>query len=98
MIAKPISAFCFGIALISSLEGSVAPLLMLTQSEVRIPSDAQLERLEREGIATPTLDVSGAPAMKGTEESQDQQMALRTLTARSDQDESISRSRLRWPR
>jgi len=74
MRAKPISAFCFGIALISSLEGSVAPLLMLTQSEVRIPSDAQLERLEREGTATPTLDVSGAPAMKGTEESQDQQM------------------------
>ena len=74
MIAKPISAFCFAIALISSLEGSVTPLLMLTQSEIRIPSDAQLERLEREGIATPTLDVGGAPAMKGTEESQDQQM------------------------
>ena len=74
MRAKPISAFCFGIALISSLERPVAPLLMLTQSEVRIPSDAQLERLEREGTATPTLDVSGAPAMKGTEESQDQQM------------------------
>src|SRR5215207_772857 len=74
MIAKPISAFCFGIVLISSLDGPVAPLLMLTQSEIRIPSDAQLERLEREGIATPTLDVSGAPAIKGTEESQDQQM------------------------
>jgi hypothetical protein len=74
MIAKPISAFCFGIALISSLEWPVKPLLMLTQSEIRIPSDAQLERLEREGIVTPTLDVSGAPAMKGTEGSQNQQM------------------------
>ena len=74
MVAKLISAFCFGIALISSLERPGAPLLVLTQSEIRIPSDAQLERLEREGIATPTLDVSGAPAMKGREESQDQQM------------------------
>ena len=33
MIAKSISAFCFGIALISSLEGPVEPLLVLTQSE-----------------------------------------------------------------
>src|SRR3954471_1028593 len=83
MIAKPISAFCFGIALISSLEGSIVPLLMLTQSEVRIPSDAQLERLEREGIATPTLDVSGAPAMKGTEESQDQRMERQSRLVRT---------------
>ena len=33
MIAKPISAFCFGIVLISLLEGPVAPLLMLTRAK-----------------------------------------------------------------
>ena len=69
-----ISAFCLGIALISSLEGPAAPFLIPTQSETRIRSDAQVERLERAGIETPMHDVSGAPAMKGMEESQDQQM------------------------
>ena len=81
MTARPIPLLCFGIALVSSLHwaaGARGPLLVLTQSEVRIPSDAQLERLEREGIATPPLDVSDAPATKGTEESQDQQMDRRS--------------------
>jgi len=33
-----------------------------------------LERLERRGIATPPLDVSGSPVPKGSEESQIDQM------------------------
>ena len=81
MTVRPIPLLWFGIALVSSLDwaGSApGPLFLLTQSEIRIPSDAQLEQLEREGITTPTLDVSGAPAMKGTEESQDQQMERRS--------------------
>jgi hypothetical protein len=81
MSAKSTTALCFGIALVSSLDwaGSApASLFVLTQGELRIPSDAQLEQLERQGIATPTLDVSDAPAMKGSEESQDRQMERRS--------------------
>jgi hypothetical protein len=52
-------------------------LFVLAEGEIRIPSDAQLEQLERQGVETPTLDVSGAPAMKGSEESQDRQMERR---------------------
>ena len=36
--------------------------MVLAQGEVRIPSDAQLERMEERGIATPPLDVSGIPS------------------------------------
>jgi hypothetical protein len=79
--ARPIPLLFFGIALVSSIDRAAdasGPLLMLTQSEIRIPTDAQLERLERGGMATSPLDVSDAPAMKGTEESQDQQMERRS--------------------
>src|SRR5215208_6158812 len=48
--------------------------MVLAQAEIRIPSDSQLERLERRGIATPPLDVSGSPVPKGPEESQIDQM------------------------
>jgi hypothetical protein len=49
--------------------------MVLAQAEIRIPSDSQLERLERRGIATPPLDVSGSPPVpKGSEESQIDQM------------------------
>ena len=34
---------------------------MLAQAEVQIPSDAQLERMEKRAITTPPLDVQGAP-------------------------------------
>lgn len=30
-------------------------LLLLAQAEIQIPSDAQLDRMERQGIATPPL-------------------------------------------
>src|SRR5215217_4951571 len=53
------------VALSAALAGMV-----LAQAEIRIPSDSQLERLERSGIATPPLDVSGSPVPKGSEESQ----------------------------
>ena len=52
------------VALSAALAGMV-----LAQAEIRIPSDSQLERLERRGIATPPLDVSGSPVPKGSEES-----------------------------
>src|SRR5215203_1930741 len=35
--------------------------IVLAQGEIRIPSDAQLERMEEQGIATPPLDVRDAP-------------------------------------
>src|SRR5215203_4882226 len=57
------------VALSAALAGMV-----LAQAEIRIPSDSQLERLERRGIATPPLDVSGSPVPKGSEESQIDQM------------------------
>src|SRR3954447_14090552 len=81
MTGSSTKALCFGIALIGSLDwaGSApSPLFILTQGEIRIPSDARLEQLERRGIATPPLNASGAPALKGTEESQDQQMERRS--------------------
>ena len=34
-----------------------APRIAVAQGEIRIPSDADLERLERQGMATPPLDV-----------------------------------------
>jgi hypothetical protein len=35
------------------------PRLVLAQAEIRIPSDAQLDRMERQGMATPPLDDGG---------------------------------------
>ena len=55
------------VALSAALAGMV-----LAQAEIRIPSDSQLERLERRGIATPPLDVSGSPVPKGSEAQIDQ--------------------------
>ena len=46
----------------------------IAQAEIRIPTDAELDRMERKAIVTPPLDVGDAPALKGSEENQDLQM------------------------
>ena len=51
-----------------------APSLVIAQSEVRIPSDAQLERMEERAITTPPLDVREAPRVRGGEEAEIRQM------------------------
>ncbi|WP_198293025.1 hypothetical protein [Methylobacterium sp. WSM2598] len=38
--------------------GRAEPRVVLAQGSVTIPSDAQLERMQREAISTPPLDVS----------------------------------------
>lgn len=48
--------------------------IVLALGEIRIPSDAQLERMEEQGIATPPLDVSGAPGRDLSEGAQIRQM------------------------
>jgi hypothetical protein len=48
--------------------------MVFAQGEVRIPSDAQLERMEERSIATPPLDVSGAPGRGLSEGGQIRQM------------------------
>jgi hypothetical protein len=46
--------------------GSAFPqVMMIAQGEVRIPSDAQLERMEERTITTPPLDVREAPRVRG---------------------------------
>jgi hypothetical protein len=51
-----------------------APRLVIAQGEVRIPGDAQLERMEERAITTPPLDVRGAPRVRGGEEAEIRQM------------------------
>ena len=51
-----------------------APSLVIAQGEVRIPSDAQLERMEERAITTPPLDVREAPRVRGGEEAEIRQM------------------------
>jgi hypothetical protein len=49
--------------------------LVLAQGETRIPSDAQLERMEERAMTTPPLDVGGAPPrLPGGEEAEIRQM------------------------
>ena len=48
--------------------------IILAQGEIRIPSDAQLERMEEQGIATPPLDTRGAPGRGLSEGAQIRQM------------------------
>jgi hypothetical protein len=53
--------------------------LLLAQAQIQIPSDAQLDRMEREGIATPPLydgDAKG-PAGVGAENRQMEEQARR---------------------
>jgi hypothetical protein len=50
------------------------PRLVIAQGEVRIPSDAQLERMEERAITTPPLDVRDAPRVRGGEEAEIRQM------------------------
>ena len=52
-----------------------AARLVIAQGEVRIPSDAQLERMEERAITTPPLDVREAPRIRGSgEEAEIRQM------------------------
>jgi hypothetical protein len=51
-----------------------APRLVIAQGEVRIPTDAQLERMEDRAITTPPLDVREAPRVRGGEEAEIRQM------------------------
>jgi hypothetical protein len=62
-IATPIIALFLGV-----------PGLALAQSEIRIPTDAELQRMERGGIATSPLGTSAGPKLKGSEEAQNLQM------------------------
>src|SRR4051794_26711956 len=56
------------------LAGGSRPPTRLAQVEVQIPSATQLDRMEREDIATPPLDVSGSPVPRGSEQSQIRRM------------------------
>jgi hypothetical protein len=58
-----------------SVAGSTyTPRTVIAQGEVRIPSDAQLERMEERAITTPPLDVRDAPRVRGGEEAEIRQM------------------------
>jgi hypothetical protein len=50
---------------------------VVAQSEVQIPSDAQLERMEERAITTNPLDDSEARALRGGEQSENLQMDRR---------------------
>jgi hypothetical protein len=50
------------------------PRMIIAQGEVRIPSDAQLERMEQRAITTPPLDVREAPRVRGGEEAENREM------------------------
>ena len=58
----------------SGAGSAYAPRLVIAQGEVRIPSDAQLERMEERAITTPPLDVREAPRVRGGEEAEIRQM------------------------
>jgi hypothetical protein len=57
-----------------SLAGKAYAPLIIAQGEIRIPSDAQLERMEERAITTPPLDVREAPRVRGGEEAEIRQM------------------------
>ena len=60
---------------LQAIAAHIAPgVLALAQAEVRIPSDAQLERIEERAITTPPLDAGAAPGAKGSEEAEIRQM------------------------
>jgi hypothetical protein len=48
--------------------------MIVAQAEIRVPSDAQLERMEERSITTPPLETSGAPRVRGGEEAEIRQM------------------------
>jgi hypothetical protein len=75
-IALSLAAFCALPAGAQQQQGSYrsAPRMMIAQGEVRIPSDAQLERMEERAITTPPLDVGGAPRVRGGEDAEIRQM------------------------
>jgi hypothetical protein len=51
-----------------------APRMVIAQGDVRIPTDAQLERMEERAITTPPLDVREAHRLRGGEEAEIRQM------------------------
>jgi hypothetical protein len=59
---------------VSVARSAYAPRIVIAQGEVRIPSDAQLERMEERAITTPPLDVREAPRVRGGEEAEIRQM------------------------
>ena len=72
MLTTTLTAVALSAALVMDIDTDLrleGAGMVLAQAEIRIPSDSQLERLERRGIATPPLDVSGSPVPKGSEES-----------------------------
>ena len=48
--------------------------MAIAQAEIRILTDAELDRMERKAIVTPPLDIGDTPALKGSDEGQDLQM------------------------
>ena len=58
----------------SGTASAYAPRTVIAQGEIRIPSEAQLERMEERAITTPPLDVREAPRVRGGEEAEIRQM------------------------
>jgi hypothetical protein len=71
------AAILFGVVLTTAGLGvalaETSPAV-LAQADIRIPTDADLERMERRSMATPPLSVGDAPALRGSEKSQDLEM------------------------
>jgi hypothetical protein len=65
----------FTLPLLGIAAGTVCaePRLRLAQAQIQIPSDAQLDRMERQGIVTPPLD-DGRGASGGGIVAEDRQM------------------------
>ena len=76
LIALSLATFCRISADAQQQPGSYRspPRMVIAQGEVRIPSDAQLERMEERAITTPPLDVREAPRVRGGEEAEIRQM------------------------
>ncbi len=76
LIALSLATFCSLPADAQQRQGYYrsAPRMVIAQGDVRIPSDAQLERMEERAITTPPLDVREAPRVRGGEEAEIREM------------------------
>jgi hypothetical protein len=76
LTALSLAAFCSLAAAAQQQEAPYgsSPRMVIAQGEVRIPSDAQLERMEERAITTPPLDVREVPRVRGGEEAEIRQM------------------------
>src|SRR5688572_22865917 len=76
LIALSLATFCSLPADAQQRQGSYrsAPRMVVAQGDVRIPSDAQLGRMEERAITTPPLDVREAPRVRGGEEAENREM------------------------